>query len=148
MNSNNGCMRDPCPVSVQNHGPPANRDEQFFWVLDSLGMRKPHIYEYSRLNMMNTVLSKRKLTWFVENKIVDGWDDPRMPTVRGVLRRGMTVEAVEEQDFVVVDVPGLKEDRLQVAVHPKNPALGQREVVVAQQLLVDQVDAQAMKAWG
>ncbi|KAL1481757.1 hypothetical protein MTO96_034234 [Rhipicephalus appendiculatus] len=161
-----------------------DRDEQFFWVLDSLGMRKPYIYEYSRLNMMNTVLSKRKLTWFVENKIVDGWDDPRMPTVRGVLRRGMTVEglkqfiiaqgssrsvvmmdwdkiwafnkkvidpvaprhtAVEEQDVVVVDVPGLKEDRLQVAVHPKNPALGQREVVVAQQLLVDQVDAQAMK---
>ncbi|KAH6931932.1 hypothetical protein HPB50_001670 [Hyalomma asiaticum] len=137
-----------------------DRDEQFFWVLDSLGMRKPHIYEYSRLNMMNTVLSKRKLTWFVENKIVDGWDDPRMPTVRGVLRRGMTVEglkqfiiaqgssrsvvmmdwdkiwafnkkvidpvaprhtAVEEQDAVVVDVPGLKEDRLQVAGSSEEP---------------------------
>lgn len=162
-----------------------DRDEQFFWVLDSLGLRKPHIYEYSRLNMMNTVLSKRKLTWFVENKIVDGWDDPRMPTVRGVLRRGMTVEglkqfiiaqgssrsvvmmdwdkiwafnkkvidpvaprhtAVESQDAVVVDVPGLKEERLQVAVHPKNPSLGQREVSVAPQLLIDQVDAQAMKA--
>ncbi|KAH9378226.1 hypothetical protein HPB48_011246 [Haemaphysalis longicornis] len=161
-----------------------DRDEQFFWVLDSLGMRKPHIYEYSRLNMMNTVLSKRKLTWFVQNNVVDGWDDPRMPTVRGVLRRGMTVEglkqfiiaqgssrsvvmmdwdkiwafnkkvidpvaprhtAVEEKDAVVVDVPGLKEERLQVAVHPKNADLGQRELVVAPQLLVDQVDAQAMK---
>lgn len=46
--------------------------------------------------MTNTVLSKRKLTWFVENKLVDGWDDPRMPTVRGVLRRGMTVEGLKQ----------------------------------------------------
>lgn len=162
-----------------------DRDEQFFWVLDSLGMRKPHIYEYSRLNMMNTVLSKRKLTWFVENKIVDGWDDPRMPTVRGVLRRGMTVEglkqfivaqgssrsvvmmdwdkiwafnkkvidpvaprhtAVEKENAVVVEVPGLKEEKLEVAVHPKNMSLGTRDLVVAPQLLVDQTDARAMKA--
>ncbi|KAH7986235.1 hypothetical protein HPB52_025115 [Rhipicephalus sanguineus] len=182
MNSNNGCMRDPALYRCKIMDHP--RTGSKYKVYPTLGMRK-HIYEYSRLNMMNTVLSKRKLTWFVENKIVDGWDDPRMPTVRGVLRRGMTVEglkqfiiaqgssrsvvmmdwdkiwafnkkvidpvaprhtAVEEQDVVVVDVPGLKEDRLQVAVHPKNPALGQREVIVAQQLLVDQVDAQAMKA--
>ncbi|XP_002434363.3 bifunctional glutamate/proline--tRNA ligase [Ixodes scapularis] len=162
-----------------------DRDEQFFWVLDSLGMRKPHIYEYSRLNMMNTVLSKRKLTWFVENKIVDGWDDPRMPTVRGVLRRGMTVEGlkqfivaqgssrsvvmmdwdkiwafnkkviepvaprhttVEKENAVVVEAPGLKEGKLEVAVHPKNTSLGTRDLVVAPQLLVDQSDARAMKA--
>lgn len=76
-----------------------DRDEQYFWFLDSMELRKPHIYEYSRLNMMNTVLSKRKLTWFVEQGIVDGWDDPRMPTVRGVLRRGMTVEGLKQ--FIV-----------------------------------------------
>ncbi|XP_013779580.1 bifunctional glutamate/proline--tRNA ligase-like [Limulus polyphemus] len=73
-----------------------DRDEQYFWILDALEMRKPYIYEYSRLNMMNTVLSKRKLTWFVEQGIVDGWDDPRMPTVRGVLRQGMTVEGLKQ----------------------------------------------------
>lgn len=73
-----------------------DRDEQFFWFIDNLGLRKPYIWEYSRLNMTNTVLSKRKLTWFVENRFVDGWDDPRMPTVRGVLRRGMTVEGLRQ----------------------------------------------------
>lgn len=45
---------------------------------------------------MNTVLSKRKLTYFVEQGVVTGWDDPRMPTVRGVLRRGLTVEGLKE----------------------------------------------------
>jgi glutamyl/glutaminyl-tRNA synthetase len=62
----------------------------------ALGMRKPYIYEYARLNMQYTVLSKRKLTWFVDTKIVDGWDDPRLPTVRGILRRGMTVEGLRQ----------------------------------------------------
>ncbi|XP_023226896.1 bifunctional glutamate/proline--tRNA ligase-like [Centruroides sculpturatus] len=76
-----------------------DRDDQYFWIINALGLRKPHIYEYSRLNMMNTVLSKRKLTWFVENKIVESWEDPRMPTVRGVLRRGMTVEGLKQ--FIV-----------------------------------------------
>ncbi|XP_064604056.1 bifunctional glutamate/proline--tRNA ligase-like [Liolophura sinensis] len=76
-----------------------DRDEQYFWFLDTLGLRKPHIYEYSRLNLQNTVLSKRKLTWFVDQGIVDGWDDPRFPTVRGVLRRGMTVEGLKQ--FIV-----------------------------------------------
>uniref|UniRef100_A0A6A7FM92 Bifunctional glutamate/proline--tRNA ligase-like n=1 Tax=Hirondellea gigas TaxID=1518452 RepID=A0A6A7FM92_9CRUS len=73
-----------------------DRDEQFFWFLDKLELRKLHIYEYSRLNMNNTVLSKRKLAWFVEQGLVDGWDDPRFPTVRGILRRGMTVEGLKE----------------------------------------------------
>lgn len=73
-----------------------DRDPQFFWFIDALGLRKPHIWEYSRLSMTNTVLSKRKLTWFVNEGLVDGWDDPRMPTVRGVLRRGMTVQGLKE----------------------------------------------------
>ncbi|XP_045776544.1 bifunctional glutamate/proline--tRNA ligase isoform X3 [Maniola jurtina] len=73
-----------------------DRDPQFYWFIDALGLRKPYIWEYSRLSMTNTVLSKRKLTWFVEQGLVDGWDDPRMPTVRGVLRRGMTVEGLRQ----------------------------------------------------
>ncbi|XP_058116376.1 bifunctional glutamate/proline--tRNA ligase [Anopheles ziemanni] len=73
-----------------------DRDEQFYWFIEALGLRRPYIWEYSRLNMTNTVLSKRKLTWFVEQGLVDGWDDPRFPTVRGILRRGMTVEGLRE----------------------------------------------------
>ncbi|CAI4227562.1 unnamed protein product [Auanema sp. JU1783] len=72
-----------------------DRDDQFYFICDALNLRKPHIWEYSRLNMTNTVMSKRKLTWFVDEKHVDGWDDPRLPTVRGVLRRGMTVEGLK-----------------------------------------------------
>ncbi|KAL4705613.1 hypothetical protein ACJJTC_012860, partial [Scirpophaga incertulas] len=73
-----------------------DRDPQFYWFIEALGLRKPYIWEYSRLSMTNTVLSKRKLTWFVDQGLVDGWDDPRMPTVRGVLRRGMTVEGLRQ----------------------------------------------------
>nr|7WRS_A Chain A, Glutamyl-tRNA synthetase [Gallus gallus]7WRU_A Chain A, Glutamyl-tRNA synthetase [Gallus gallus] len=73
-----------------------DRDEQFYWIIEALGIRKPYIWEYSRLNLNNTVLSKRKLMWFVNEGLVDGWDDPRFPTVRGVLRRGMTVEGLKQ----------------------------------------------------
>lgn len=76
-----------------------DRDEQYNWFLEALGLRKPYIYGYSRFNLQNTVLSKRKLTWFVDSGKVRGWDDPRMPTVRGVLRRGMHVEALRQ--FIV-----------------------------------------------
>lgn len=73
-----------------------DRDEQYYWLISALGIRKPYIWEYARLNLNNTVLSKRKLTWFVDQGYVDGWDDPRFPTVRGVLRRGMTVEGLKQ----------------------------------------------------
>lgn len=75
-----------------------DRDDQYYWFIEKLGIRKPDIKSYSRLNLMNTVLSKRKLAWFVEQGITDGWDDPRMPTVRGILRQGLTVEGL--QDFI------------------------------------------------
>ncbi|XP_034427470.1 bifunctional glutamate/proline--tRNA ligase isoform X2 [Hippoglossus hippoglossus] len=73
-----------------------DRDDQFYWIINALRIRKPYIWEYARLNLNNTVLSKRKLTWFVDQGYVDGWDDPRFPTVRGVLRRGMTVEGLKQ----------------------------------------------------
>ena len=71
-----------------------DRDEQFTWFCKALNIRLPHIWAYSRLSLTHTVMSKRKLTWFVEEGMVQGWDDPRFPTVRGVIRRGMTVEAL------------------------------------------------------
>jgi len=73
-----------------------DRDDQFFWFIEALGLRKPHIWAYARLNLTNTVMSKRKLTHLVDTGVVDGWDDPRLPTVRGILRRGLTVDALKQ----------------------------------------------------
>jgi len=60
-----------------------------------LGLRRVEIYDYSKLNLVSTVLSKRSLRWFVEEGITDGWEDPRFPTVQGIMRRGMTPEALK-----------------------------------------------------
>ena len=73
-----------------------DRNEQFYWMIAALQLRAPLIRDYSRLNFVYTTLSKRKLTWFVNEGKVGGWNDPRMPTVQGILRRGMTVEALRE----------------------------------------------------
>ncbi|ONH90296.1 hypothetical protein PRUPE_8G045400 [Prunus persica] len=71
-----------------------DRNPQYHRVQEDMGLRKVHIYEFSRLNMVYTVLSKRKLLWFIQNKKVNGWDDPRFPTVQGIVRRGLKVEAL------------------------------------------------------
>lgn len=74
----------------------ADRIPQYQWVLKALGWPPLEIYEYSRLNLEYTVLSKRKLTWFVNEGHVEGWNDPRFPTLRGVLRKGIRVETLIE----------------------------------------------------
>ncbi|GLT59646.1 hypothetical protein SLA2020_324540 [Shorea laevis] len=71
-----------------------DRNDQYYRIQMDMGLRKVHIYEFSRLNMVYTLLSKRKLLWFVQNGKVDGWDDPRFPTVQGIVRRGLKIEAL------------------------------------------------------
>ncbi|KAJ1685513.1 hypothetical protein LUZ63_016903 [Rhynchospora breviuscula] len=71
-----------------------DRNAQYYRILDDMELRKVQIYEFSRLNMVYTLLSKRKLLWFVQNGKVDGWDDPRFPTVQGIVRRGLKIEAL------------------------------------------------------
>ncbi|EPR62533.1 glutamate-tRNA ligase [Toxoplasma gondii GT1] len=74
----------------------ADRIPQYQWVQQAAGLTPVHIYEFSRLCFVKTLLSKRKLKQFVDSGLVEGWDDPRMPTVRGIRRRGLQVEALLE----------------------------------------------------
>ncbi|AUI85627.1 glutamine--tRNA ligase [Vibrio azureus] len=67
------------------------------WVLDNISIEsRPHQYEFSRLNLEYTVMSKRKLNQLVTEKLVEGWDDPRMPTISGLRRRGFTPSSIRE----------------------------------------------------
>ncbi|MFV0575603.1 MAG: glutamine--tRNA ligase [Vibrio sp.] len=67
------------------------------WVLENITIEcQPHQYEFSRLNLEYTVMSKRKLNQLVTEKLVNGWDDPRMPTISGLRRRGFTPNSIRE----------------------------------------------------
>ncbi|MFP1925184.1 glutamine--tRNA ligase [Lonsdalea quercina] len=67
------------------------------WVLDNISIpAHPHQYEFSRLNLEYAVMSKRKLNQLVTEKFVEGWDDPRMPTISGLRRRGYTAASIRE----------------------------------------------------
>ncbi|SCU86357.1 LAMI_0D01728g1_1 [Lachancea mirantina] len=80
-----------------------DRNPQYDWMLQALGLRKVHIWDFARVNFVRTLLSKRKLQWMVDKDVVSNWDDPRFPTVRGVRRRGMTVEGL--RNFVLSQGP-------------------------------------------
>lgn len=64
------------------------RRELYYWVLDELDLYRPYVWEYSRLNITHSVLSKRKVQELVDKKYVSGWNDPRLLTVEGMKRRG------------------------------------------------------------
>ena len=86
-----GVTHSICTTEFEDHRPLYN------WVVEECEMEsKPQQYEFGRLNITNTVMSKRKLKQLVEEGFVDGWDDPRMPTVSGLRRRGYTPEAIRE----------------------------------------------------
>ncbi|RFM27605.1 glutamine--tRNA ligase/YqeY domain fusion protein [Deminuibacter soli] len=66
------------------------------WLIEQLGIFPSHQYEFARLNMTYTLMSKRKLLQLVNEKYVDGWDDPRMPTISAMRRRGFTPESIRK----------------------------------------------------
>ena len=88
-----GITHSLCSIEFENHRP------LYDWVIDNIGFEhKPHQWEFARLNVTHTVMSKRYLRQLVETGLVDGWDDPRMPTLCGLRRRGYTPSAIF--DFV------------------------------------------------
>ena len=70
--------------------------ELYDWLIDQLGIYPSKQYEFARRNLSYTVVSKRKLLRLVQEKLVNGWDDPRMPTISGMRRRGYTAEAIRD----------------------------------------------------
>jgi glutaminyl-tRNA synthetase len=83
-----GVTHSICTLEFEDHRP------LYDWYLDQLGIYHPQQIEFDRLNLTYTLLSKRKLLTLVEDKHVSGWDDPRMPTITGIRRRGYTPEAI------------------------------------------------------
>jgi len=85
-----GITHSLCSLEYEDHRP------LYDWFLDELGVYHPRQIEFARLNISHTVLSKRKLLKLVNGGYVSGWDDPRMPTLAGLRRRGYTPEAIHE----------------------------------------------------
>lgn len=86
-----GITHSLCDLSFEDHRP------LYDWVLDELAMNcHPQQIEFSRLNLQYTVMSKRKLRQLVEEGLVDGWDDPRLPTLAGLRRRGYTPSSIRD----------------------------------------------------
>jgi glutamyl-tRNA synthetase len=73
-----------------------DRNHQYYWLADALGLRKPFIYDFSRLNLSYTLMSKRKLQKFVDEGVADSWRDPRFPTIQGLMRRGLTIQGLRK----------------------------------------------------
>jgi len=87
-----GITHSICTLEFEVHRP------LYDWILENLGLPRalPHQYEFARLNLGYTVMSKRKLMQLVDEGLVAGWDDPRMPTISGLRRRGVTPEALRD----------------------------------------------------
>uniref|UniRef100_A0A8C6XSV9 Bifunctional glutamate/proline--tRNA ligase n=1 Tax=Naja naja TaxID=35670 RepID=A0A8C6XSV9_NAJNA len=128
-----------------------DRDEQFYWIIEALGIRKPYIWEYSRLNLNNTLLSKRKLTWFVNEGLGSSrsvvnmeWDkiwsfnkkviDPVAPRFSALLK----------DKIVTVNIPEAQEEMKEVAKHPKNTEVGLKPVWYSPKVLIDGADAETL----
>lgn len=150
------------------------------WVLDNITIDcRPRQYEFSRLNLEYTVMSKRKLNQLVTEKLVSGWDDPRMPTISGLRRRGFTPASIREfckrigvtkQDntiemsslescirddlndiapramavldpvkVVIENFDGATE-MLEIANHPNDPEMGNRQVPFTRELYIERED--------
>jgi glutaminyl-tRNA synthetase len=87
-----GITHSICTLEFEVHRP------LYDWILNSLGLPRtlPHQYEFARLSLGYTVMSKRKLMQLVNEGLVTGWDDPRMPTISGLRRRGVTPQALRD----------------------------------------------------
>ncbi len=163
-----------------------DRAEQYNWLINAMGLRPVELQEFARMSFQYTLMSKRKLQWFVDNDRVEGWNDPRFPTIQGCMRRGVTVECLK--DFVVsqgfskrmvemewdkfwsvnnkiIDTNAARYmavfaesavefkitncdafSTFKIPKHPKNAAMGERDVVKGPVVIVEREDCAGLKA--
>lgn len=117
-----------------------DRNPQYEWVQKALGLREVEIFDFARMNFIRTVLSKRKLTEIVASGAVWGWDDPRMPTLQGMRRRGMSMGALRE--FIMKQGPSqniINQDWTQLWAINKNyiDSLASRHTAVTKDGMVE-----------
>jgi glutaminyl-tRNA synthetase len=169
-----GITHSLCTLEFEDHRP------LYDWTLEQLGLHRPQQIEFARLNINYTVMSKRKLKQLVDEKLVNGWTDPRMPTLEGLRRRGYSPEAIRnfcemvgvtksnslvevgQLEFclrehldatapramavlrplkvTLTNFPAEQVDVLKLSRHPKNEAMGEREIPFTKELYIDRND--------
>ena len=170
-----GIAHSLCTLEFEDHRP------LYDWVLDNISIAcHPRQIEFARLNLEYTVMSKRKLTQLVSEGHVNGWDDPRMPTIAGLRRRGYTPESIRQfcnvigvtrsdstvemgvlenairsdldvhaprrmavlrpLKVVITNYPEDQVESLQGPNHPKNEAMGARELLLTREIYIDRED--------
>jgi glutaminyl-tRNA synthetase len=170
-----GVTHSLCTLEYVDHRP------LYDWVIDHANTpARPRQYEFARLNLNYTVMSKRKLLQLVQQRHVNGWDDPRMPTISGLRRRGYTPESIREfctrvgvakkenvidvgllehcvrEDLnhrapramavlrplklVLTNYPDGRDEEMDVANHPDQPALGTRRVPFSREIYIERDD--------
>jgi glutaminyl-tRNA synthetase len=124
-----GITHSICTLEFVDHRP------LYDWILESLGLPRalPHQYEFAKLNLAYTLVSKRKLLTLVTEKVVTGWDDPRMPTLSGLRRRGIPASALRS---FVTGVGVTKFDSLTEAAVFENAVRGELNTSAARRLAV------------
>ena len=130
-----GITHSVCTLEFEVHRP------LYDWILESLDLPRPlpHQYEFARLNLTYTVMSKRKLKQLVEEGFVSGWDDPRLPTISGMRRRGVTPSVLREFAYRIgiTKYPSLTEvDALEYAIREEFNRTAPRRMAVLHPLKV------------
>src|SRR6185437_6325560 len=144
-----GVTHSMCSLEYEDHRP------LYDWYLDALGVFHPQQIEFARLNLSHTVMSKRKLLQLVESGQVRGWDDPRMPTLAGLRRRGYTPDCLREDlnkraarrlavlrplKLVIENYPAGQVEEFEAVNNPEDPAAGTRKVSFSRELYIEQDD--------
>ncbi|GAB4828854.1 Glutamine--tRNA ligase, cytoplasmic [Ancistrocladus abbreviatus] len=116
------------------------RRASYYWLLDALDLYEPYVWEYSRLNVAHTIMSKRKLNRLVTQNYVDGWDDPRLMTLAGLRRRGVTSTAINSfvRDIGITRSDGsmIQLDKLEYHIKDELNRTASRRMVVLRPLKV------------